>query len=77
VKIWRELSGGQKATSEQACRLLEQRLCGTGAGKNKSIVLMVDELDMLWTRKQVRQALYVYAERVRLELFHKQNDSST
>lgn len=42
---------GQKATAEHAAALLEKRF-STPAPKRETTVLLVDELDLLWTRKQ-------------------------
>ncbi|XP_042317433.1 origin recognition complex subunit 1 isoform X2 [Sceloporus undulatus] len=41
----------QKATANHAAVLLEKMFCKSGS-KRKTIVLVVDELDLLWTRKQ-------------------------
>ncbi|XP_059840230.1 origin recognition complex subunit 1 isoform X2 [Hypanus sabinus] len=46
-----KLLTGQKATADHAATLLEKRF-GTPAPKRESTVLLVDELDLLWTRKQ-------------------------
>ncbi|XP_069498296.1 origin recognition complex subunit 1 isoform X2 [Ambystoma mexicanum] len=46
-----KLLTGQKATADHAGALLEKRF-STPAPKRETTVLMVDELDLLWTRKQ-------------------------
>ncbi|XP_067846305.1 origin recognition complex subunit 1 isoform X2 [Heptranchias perlo] len=46
-----KLLTGQKATTGHAATLLEKRF-GTPAPKRETTVLLVDELDLLWTRKQ-------------------------
>uniref|UniRef100_UPI00398F11C1 origin recognition complex subunit 1 isoform X2 n=1 Tax=Pristiophorus japonicus TaxID=55135 RepID=UPI00398F11C1 len=46
-----KLLTGQKATADHAAALLEKRF-GTPAPKRETTVLLVDELDLLWTRKQ-------------------------
>ncbi|KAH0618614.1 hypothetical protein JD844_017989 [Phrynosoma platyrhinos] len=46
-----KLLTGQKATANHAAVLLEKMFCKSGS-KRKTIVLVVDELDLLWTRKQ-------------------------
>nr|XP_033771887.1 origin recognition complex subunit 1 isoform X2 [Geotrypetes seraphini] len=50
VQILKMLTG-QKATADHAAALLEKRFC-TPAPKREATVLLVDELDLLWTRKQ-------------------------
>ncbi|MBN3276148.1 ORC1 protein, partial [Polyodon spathula] len=50
VQILQMLTG-QKATAEHAATLLEKRF-STPAPKRETTVLLVDELDLLWTRKQ-------------------------
>ncbi|XP_019645559.1 PREDICTED: origin recognition complex subunit 1-like [Branchiostoma belcheri] len=42
---------GQKATPEHAAEILDKRF-NTPAPRRESTVLLVDELDLLWTRKQ-------------------------
>uniref|UniRef100_A0A670I8D3 Origin recognition complex subunit 1 n=1 Tax=Podarcis muralis TaxID=64176 RepID=A0A670I8D3_PODMU len=42
---------GQKATAVHAAELLEKTFCKRGP-KRKTVILVVDELDLLWTRKQ-------------------------
>ncbi|XP_061488980.1 origin recognition complex subunit 1 isoform X2 [Rhineura floridana] len=42
---------GQKATANHAAALLEKMFCKP-VPKRKTIILVVDELDLLWTRKQ-------------------------
>ncbi|KAG7266832.1 hypothetical protein CRUP_024012 [Coryphaenoides rupestris] len=42
---------GQKATADHAAALLEKRFSNPGP-KKENTVLLVDELDLLWTRKQ-------------------------
>ena len=52
VQIWESLTG-QKATAEHARTLLEKRFTDPSSKKSaKTTVLLVDELDMLWNRKQ-------------------------
>ncbi|XP_067893230.1 origin recognition complex subunit 1 [Heterodontus francisci] len=46
-----KLLTGQKATADHAAALLEKRF-STPAPKRETTVLLVDELDLLWTRKQ-------------------------
>uniref|UniRef100_G1KHI9 Origin recognition complex subunit 1 n=1 Tax=Anolis carolinensis TaxID=28377 RepID=G1KHI9_ANOCA len=46
-----KLLTGQKATANHAAELLEKMFCKSGS-KRETIVLVVDELDLLWTRKQ-------------------------
>ncbi|XP_068095075.1 origin recognition complex subunit 1 isoform X2 [Hyperolius riggenbachi] len=46
-----KLLTGQKATADHAATLLEKRF-STPASKRETTVLLVDELDLLWTRKQ-------------------------
>ncbi|XP_077981782.1 uncharacterized protein LOC144436795 [Glandiceps talaboti] len=50
VQIHKQLTG-QKATPEHASNLLEKRF-NTPAPRRETVVLLVDELDLLWTRKQ-------------------------
>ncbi|XP_039590686.1 origin recognition complex subunit 1 isoform X2 [Polypterus senegalus] len=50
VQILQMLTG-QKATADHAATLLEKRF-NTSAPKRETTVLLVDELDLLWTRKQ-------------------------
>ena len=63
-QLWKALTG-EKAAIEQARNLLEKRFSSdhteinerssnkkTISSKRKTIVLLVDELDMLWNRKQ-------------------------
>ncbi|CAL8309889.1 unnamed protein product [Lota lota] len=50
VQILQKLTG-QKATADHAAALLEKRFSHAGP-KKESTVLLVDELDLLWTRKQ-------------------------
>ena len=50
VQIWKKLTG-QKATADHASSLLEKRFSRT-TGNDHTTVLLVDELDMLWNRKQ-------------------------
>ena len=42
---------GKKATADHAAELLEKHFT-TAANKKQTTVLIVDELDLLWTRKQ-------------------------
>ncbi|XP_045159455.2 origin recognition complex subunit 1-like [Mercenaria mercenaria] len=49
VEILKQLTG-QKATPDHAADLLNRRFCGTSS--RETVVLLVDELDLLWTRKQ-------------------------
>ena len=48
VQIWKKLTG-QKATADHANSLLERRF---SRANDRTTVLVVDELDMLWNRKQ-------------------------
>lgn len=50
VQVWKHLTG-QKVTSAHAASLLEKRF-STPAPRREPTLLLVDELDMLWTRKQ-------------------------
>ncbi|XP_071534634.1 origin recognition complex subunit 1 isoform X2 [Panulirus ornatus] len=50
VQVWKGLTG-YKATAEHASSLLEKRF-STPAPRRESILLLVDELDLLWTRRQ-------------------------
>ena len=50
VQIWKKLTG-QKATADHASSLLEKRF-SRATGNDHTTVLLVDELDMLWNRKQ-------------------------
>ncbi|XP_056271375.1 origin recognition complex subunit 1-like [Pseudoliparis swirei] len=50
VQILQKLTG-QKATADHAAALLEKRF-GNAAPRKETTVLLVDELDLLWTRKQ-------------------------
>jgi len=58
VQIWQGLTGGEKVTAEHARNLLEARFTKSAAADKKSqkstttTVLLVDELDMLWNKKQ-------------------------
>lgn len=50
VQLWKELSG-QKLSSSHSATLLEKRF-SKGGLKKDAVVVMIDELDLLWTRKQ-------------------------
>ncbi|XP_028643103.1 origin recognition complex subunit 1 [Grammomys surdaster] len=50
VQILQKLTG-QKATANHAAELLAKRFCSQGSQK-ETTVLLVDELDLLWTHKQ-------------------------
>ncbi|GIY77466.1 origin recognition complex subunit 1 [Caerostris darwini] len=50
VHIFKSLTG-KSIASQQACNLLEKRFTEKGPKKD-AVVLLVDELDRLWTRKQ-------------------------
>uniref|UniRef100_A0A8D3D0M3 Origin recognition complex subunit 1 n=1 Tax=Scophthalmus maximus TaxID=52904 RepID=A0A8D3D0M3_SCOMX len=50
VQILQNLTG-QKATADHAAALLEKRF-SSAAPRKETTVLLVDELDLLWTRKQ-------------------------
>ena len=50
VQILQQLNG-QKATPDHAASLLDKRFSATDP-RRKTTVLLVDELDLLWTRKQ-------------------------
>lgn len=59
VQIWQQLNGDKKkVTADHASNLLDKLFAGKGDGGskrkigNKTTVLLVDELDMLWNRKQ-------------------------
>ncbi|WAR24455.1 ORC1-like protein [Mya arenaria] len=49
VELLKQLTG-QKATPDHAADLLNRRFCGSSS--RETVVLLVDELDLLWTRKQ-------------------------
>ncbi|XP_013420739.1 origin recognition complex subunit 1 isoform X2 [Lingula anatina] len=50
VELLKELTGA-KATPDHAAALLEKRF-NTAAPRRETVVLLVDELDLLWTKKQ-------------------------
>lgn len=50
VQILQKLTG-QKATANHAAELLAKQFCSRGSQK-ETTVLLVDELDLLWTHKQ-------------------------
>lgn len=50
VQIFQKLTG-QKATANHAAELLAKRFCSRGSSQ-ETTVLLVDELDLLWTQKQ-------------------------
>lgn len=50
VQVLKSLTG-QKSTPQQAQDILAQRFC-SGSSKNKTVVLLVDEVDMLRNRRQ-------------------------
>merc|ERR1719204_2446799 len=55
VQIWQGLTGGEKCTAEHARNLLEKRFTSADKKSGKktvTTVLVVDELDMLWNKKQ-------------------------
>ena len=49
--MWEKLTS-QKATADHACSLLAKMFANCSP-KSKSVVLLLDELDLLWTKKQV------------------------
>lgn len=50
--LWKSLTGA-KVTTEHAKNLLEKRFTSPTSGKkNQTLVVLVDELDLLWNRKQ-------------------------
>ncbi len=52
AQLWKSLSGA-KVTTEHAKNLLEKRFTTPSSGKkNQTTVVLVDELDLLWNRKQ-------------------------
>ena len=52
TQLWKSLTGA-KVTTEHAKNLLEKRFTTTSAArKQKTSVVLVDELDLLWNRKQ-------------------------
>ncbi|XP_051044383.1 origin recognition complex subunit 1 [Phodopus roborovskii] len=51
VQILQKLTG-QKATANHAAELLGKRFCSRGSPQEETTVLLVDELDLLWTYKQ-------------------------
>ncbi|XP_066957145.1 origin recognition complex subunit 1 isoform X2 [Macrobrachium rosenbergii] len=50
VQVWKGLTGN-KVTAEHASSLLEKRF-STATARRETTLLLVDELDLLWTRKQ-------------------------
>ncbi|XP_014675258.1 PREDICTED: uncharacterized protein LOC106815324 [Priapulus caudatus] len=57
---------GQKATAEHAAAILDKRF---SAANKRSVVVLVDELDLLWTRKQdVMYNLFDWPSRTRARL---------
>ncbi|XP_075038194.1 origin recognition complex subunit 1 [Mixophyes fleayi] len=63
-----KLLTGQKATADHAAALLEKRF-STPASKRETTVLLVDELDLLWTRKQnVMYSLFDWPTRKQAKL---------
>ena len=50
VHLWKELTG-KKVTADHATSLLQTRF-STSAPNREPLLLLVDELDLLWTRKQ-------------------------
>ncbi|XP_075472455.1 origin recognition complex subunit 1 isoform X2 [Ascaphus truei] len=67
VQILRLLTG-QKATADHAAALLDKRF-STPAPKRETTVLLVDELDLLWTRKQnVMYSLFDWPTRKQAKL---------
>ncbi|KAM8930958.1 origin recognition complex subunit 1 [Pelodytes ibericus] len=63
-----KLLTGQKATADHAAALLEKRF-STPASKRETTVLIVDELDLLWTRKQnVMYSLFDWPTRKQAKL---------
>ncbi|KAM4640660.1 origin recognition complex subunit 1 [Discoglossus pictus] len=63
-----KLLTGQKATADHAATLLEKRF-STPASKRETTVLLVDELDLLWTRKQnVMYSLFDWPSRKQAKL---------
>ncbi|OCT85017.1 hypothetical protein XELAEV_18023178mg [Xenopus laevis] len=63
-----KLLTGQKATADHAAALLEKRF-STPASKKETTVLLVDELDLLWTRKQnVMYSLFDWPTRKQAKL---------
>uniref|UniRef100_A0A6A7FZV5 Origin recognition complex subunit 1 n=1 Tax=Hirondellea gigas TaxID=1518452 RepID=A0A6A7FZV5_9CRUS len=51
VEVWRGLTGQERITADHAASLLEKRFRHPGP-RRKPTLLLVDELDLLWTRKQ-------------------------
>lgn len=49
--IWSQLTG-EKRTADHASELLEAKFAGSGRNKGEPILMLVDELDQLMTRKQ-------------------------
>ncbi|XP_071800120.1 uncharacterized protein [Asterias amurensis] len=67
VQILKNLTG-QKATPEHASQLLEKHFT-TASGRKTPVVLLVDELDLLWTRKQgVLYSLFDWPSRPKARL---------
>lgn len=56
VQIWQQLTGN-KATADKAVKLLQSKF-STNGPRNLPTVMIVDELDLLWTRQQ--DVLYKY-----------------
>ncbi|KAF2365272.1 Cdc6 C-terminal [Trinorchestia longiramus] len=51
VEVWKSLTGQAKVTSDHAASLLERRFRNPDP-KSPPLLLLVDELDLLWTKKQ-------------------------
>ena len=53
VQIWQQMNGDKKkVTADHASNLLDKRFSSGGKASTKTTVLLVDELDMLWNKKQ-------------------------
>ena len=51
--IWSQLTG-EKRTADHASELLEEKFGGNSRGRSEPILMIVDELDQLMTRKMVK-----------------------
>jgi Cdc6-like AAA superfamily ATPase len=73
--IWSQLTG-EKRTADHASELLEERFSGAGRKReNQPILMIVDELDQLMTRKQdVLYRIFDWPQRSKVcELFYFEN----
>lgn len=59
VQIWEQLTGN-KVTADKAVKLLQSKF-STNGPRHLPTVLIVDELDLLWTRQQDVLYKYLYS----------------